>query len=474
MDNFYGTIAYAGIVYLITTVSGILMLLAWRFFFRKLDHQGGLGVIYHVQRLILLLFLLPVIYSIVWLVQTRPTDGMTEGVFDLSTKKMRIVAAVFFLVWLVGFLDLTVRSIMVRNRLKRIRKESHPASEEFQALMEKCRKQVGLKRSVRLYQNCWVGSAFTCGVIHPYIVLPDDQNFPEENRIPSAAYEIMLLHELTHIRHWDSLWGHIGNLVRQIHWVNPLIWRLTKGDQEWQEAHCDSECVKMLGQEDFYCLTLAKIQIRQNKYADLLVNPVQMFHDTKNLTMERIERMQRYKKESKMKKSAVAAVLTGVLLVGSTSVFAATSGIAAVQEAVFWDTVKYKQEEYTPWENYLEEEEFREEDLIQADYTIESAEDTGIAMCASGTFDRWLGKKAVYKSSSFHADAGGSIFVAVSSSPEDAEISAGIIEPDGTWRGVSNTGNIEHSFSVKTSGTYRVYIRNDTDNHVRFVGSYHN
>ena len=104
MDNFYGTIAYAGIVYLITTVSGILMLLAWRFFFRKLDHQGGLGVIYHVQRLILLLFLLPVIYSIVWLVQTRPTDGMTEGVFDLSTKKMRIVAAVFFLVWLVGFL----------------------------------------------------------------------------------------------------------------------------------------------------------------------------------------------------------------------------------------------------------------------------------------------------------------------------------------------------------------------------------
>lgn len=96
---------------------------------------------------------------------------MTEGVFDLSTKKMRIVAAVFFLVWLVGFLDLTVRSIMVRNRLKRIRKESHPASEEFQALMEKCRKQVGLKRSVRLYQNCWVGSAFTRGVIHPYIVL---------------------------------------------------------------------------------------------------------------------------------------------------------------------------------------------------------------------------------------------------------------------------------------------------------------
>ena len=61
MDNFYGTIAYAGIVYLITTVSGILMLLAWRFFFRKLDHQGGLGVIYHVQRLILLLFLLPVL-----------------------------------------------------------------------------------------------------------------------------------------------------------------------------------------------------------------------------------------------------------------------------------------------------------------------------------------------------------------------------------------------------------------------------
>ena len=149
------------------------------------------------------------------------------------------------------------------------------------------------------------------------------------------------------------MWGHIGNLVRQIHWVNPLIWRLTKGDQEWQEAHCDSECVKMLGQEDFYCLTLANIQIRQNKYADLLVNPVQMFHDTKNLTMERIERMQRYKKESKMKKSAVAAVLTGVLLVGSTSVFAATSGIAAVQEAVFWDTVKYEQEEYTPWENYL-------------------------------------------------------------------------------------------------------------------------
>ena len=165
----------------------------------------------------------------------------------------------------------------------------------------------------------------------------------------------------------------------QIHWVNPLIWRLTKGDQEWQRGTLRQRmCKDAADRKTSTASLLRKYRSGRNEYADLLVNPVQMFHDTKNLTMERIERMQRYPKESKMKKSAVAAVLTGVLLVGSTSVFAATSGIAAVQEAVFWGIrLSMSSRSIHPGRIIWRKKNFGKRILIQAGYTIESAESTG-------------------------------------------------------------------------------------------------
>ncbi len=80
-----------------------------------------------------------------------------------------------------------------------------------------------------------VTTPITFGLLHPVILLP--QNTGEQD------LEMILLHEICHIRRRDIWYKGLFLLCACIHWFNPLVWTLAKVAGETVELCCDEDVV---------------------------------------------------------------------------------------------------------------------------------------------------------------------------------------------------------------------------------------
>lgn len=59
-----------------------------------------------------------------------------------------------------------------------------------------------------------------------------------------------IMHEMTHYRHGDSLWGLIRCICLVIHWYNPLVWWAAILSKRDAELACDEATIQKLGEEE--------------------------------------------------------------------------------------------------------------------------------------------------------------------------------------------------------------------------------
>lgn len=99
----------------------------------------------------------------------------------------------------------------------------------------------GLPRRARVYESHEIGSPAMCGIFCPVILLPCDWTSERD-------LHWILLHEIGHIRRGDLLWRWAFEIVRAIHWFNPLVWLAERAARIDQEMACD-EWVLARGEE---------------------------------------------------------------------------------------------------------------------------------------------------------------------------------------------------------------------------------
>ncbi|MGL4820748.1 MAG: M56 family metallopeptidase, partial [Bacilli bacterium] len=93
-------------------------------------------------------------------------------------------------------------------------------------------------------------SAFTMGWFRPVVVLP--KNLNDEQR------EIILLHELQHIKNRDTTWQLIALAVVITHWYNPLFWIAYKRFTTDIELRCDGRVLQHVSNVKNYASTLVE------------------------------------------------------------------------------------------------------------------------------------------------------------------------------------------------------------------------
>ena len=103
----------------------------------------------------------------------------------------------------------------------------------FQMLAE----NAGVGRS-RLLVLSGVSSPATCGFVRPTILLPDA--CLEQDR---SDLEVILRHELHHVRRWDFLWNNLAIACRAILFFHPACWYAVKRMQFDRELACDVAAV---------------------------------------------------------------------------------------------------------------------------------------------------------------------------------------------------------------------------------------
>ncbi|MGL6226909.1 MAG: M56 family metallopeptidase [Thermoguttaceae bacterium] len=147
------------------------------------------------------------------------------------------------LLWFFGLLLFGTRYLLDELRLYRQSRYWRPISNpKILAVFEQARKKVGVLLPVRLFAvSNRIGAAST-GIFRPKILLCEEAVQEMDER----AIEMVLLHELTHIRRFDPIVLRLATILSLIYWPNPVAWFLVSRLQRDRELACDAAVLNRL------------------------------------------------------------------------------------------------------------------------------------------------------------------------------------------------------------------------------------
>jgi len=163
--------------------------------------------------------------------------------------------AIFFLVWLAVALGMGIWVIWRWRMVVGVIRQSAEAPEAVRALLESCRRQLGIKRAIPV-QWAEIGSPAICGILRPIILIPPAL---AEN-LGESEMRAVLLHELAHYKRGDLWVNHAQIFLQIVYWYNPLFWLANAGIRRAREQAVDETVlVAMGGEAQTYPATLLHV-----------------------------------------------------------------------------------------------------------------------------------------------------------------------------------------------------------------------
>jgi beta-lactamase regulating signal transducer with metallopeptidase domain len=120
------------------------------------------------------------------------------------------------------------------NRLRRLASISSPIAGIWKELSEQISSDYGLPRSVRLLHSHNPSVLVTWGVARPEVLLPRGADV-----WPKEIANVVLRHELAHIRRRDWVVQMLAQSLRIVYWFNPLLWIVCRRLRLEAELACD-------------------------------------------------------------------------------------------------------------------------------------------------------------------------------------------------------------------------------------------
>lgn len=148
-------------------------------------------------------------------------------------------AELIFAVWCLGLIAFFWRSLIAARFLRRLEKEARPAAGNVGRKFIELRAGICPRSNVSLLASSEVQSAFTWGIFRPRIVMPE-----AVSAWPEIDMEMVLMHELEHVRRRDALAVCISRIFLALNWVNPLAWIAVRKTVQLREEACDSRVLR--------------------------------------------------------------------------------------------------------------------------------------------------------------------------------------------------------------------------------------
>lgn len=157
------------------------------------------------------------------------------------------------LVWLAM---VVYKSLQLLKGLFQLRALSHHKTWEvepqWQNRLRALARQVGIRQPVQLLQSGRVKSPLVLGFLKPAILIP----LGSLTAIPPAQIELMLLHELAHLKRLDFLVNLVQHLLEVLFFFNPALLWLSAQIRVEREACCDALVLAHTGNKRGYIQTL--------------------------------------------------------------------------------------------------------------------------------------------------------------------------------------------------------------------------
>ena len=294
---------------------------------------------YGMDKIAIIFFLLPVsllIGKIPWLQPVippshhsqapSPANGLMDGMDVLVAKHLPVgMMEAILCIWLVGAILLAAWHFYCYRRFsKEIRSDSIPVVEDAKAaaLLSSCQAALGIRGKVKLMQNYKITSPMLIGLRHPMILLPVSD-------IADTDLQLILIHELTHLKRKD-LWVKMLALAAEtLHWFNPFAHLLGKDVSTWGELSCDEVLASAMSHEE------------RKAYGEAILNTLDICSGIKTAFCSSLcesgkhieRRLMRMLNIKKTKRSIVALSLIITVSLSGMGAYAAYTAEAAVPEA---------------------------------------------------------------------------------------------------------------------------------------------
>ena len=136
---------------------------------------------------------------------------------------------------------------------------------------------------------------------------------PEAAELPETQLEQVLLHERTHLRQGDPIWGLLRCLCLAVWWWNPLVWLGAACSRRDGELSCDEKVLRTLGEDKRLEYGHTLVDLLPRKTPGALLCTATISGGGRDMK-ERLERI--VKKPRLWIAAAVIAVLLTALIVG--------------------------------------------------------------------------------------------------------------------------------------------------------------
>ncbi|GBG05582.1 putative peptidase M56 family protein [Paenibacillus agaridevorans] len=240
------------------------------------------------------------------------TEHVTAPIMPLKTASQ---ISPFVWVWFVGFTMCALFFIIPHLRYRKIYKMAVPIRNDF---IRKWQLSNLLWRDVQIRQLDYISTPLTYGIFRPVVLLPKNLDYDDEKQLA-----LILTHEFTHIKRFDTLKKWILATSVCIHWFNPIVWVMYILANRDIELFCDETVIRKFGENMKPSYARALVRLEEKKIG--LSPMISSF--SKNSTEERIISIM------KIKRITITTTLLAIGLAACVVVIFATSALDKTESA---------------------------------------------------------------------------------------------------------------------------------------------
>lgn len=164
-------------------------------------------------------------------------DALHVNVYAGAQTMIAVIWVSIICVLLTGWLITYVRLARIAARYADM-----VMTPECRAFLENLKREYGIRRRVFLYEAMAGENTITFGFFKPVIICSEATTSP--------GAELLVRHELVHIKRMDTLWKMIMELARMIHCYNPFVWILHSSFEQVCEHSCDKIATQNATEEE--------------------------------------------------------------------------------------------------------------------------------------------------------------------------------------------------------------------------------
>ena len=160
------------------------------------------------------------------------------------------------LAWLGGAAAMLARAGSRVMEAEKLRRRCKPLENEaVLQFIEEARRKLGLARRIQVVVTERLTSPAVMGLLAPVLILP----LSLVTTLPPGQLQLILLHELAHIRRGDYLVNLCQLLAESLLFFNPAVWWISRQIRQEREACCDAMAIAQAGERLQYARTLAQV-----------------------------------------------------------------------------------------------------------------------------------------------------------------------------------------------------------------------